>query len=107
MPTTQPLKVHITGVYGLIGNLMYRHLSSQPELYDVYGSGRRAVSSERADRDAILPLPDDHFMIADLSDDPAVREHIPRLEQAAAEGRLPAAVAAEKLLEIYLQKKDL
>ncbi len=76
MPTTQLLKVHITGVYGLIGNLMYRHLSSQPELYDVYGSGRRAVSSERADRDAILPLPDDHFLIADLSDAQAVQKAI-------------------------------
>ena len=61
MSTKQPLKVHITGVYGLIGNLMYRHMSSQPELYDVYGSGRRAVSSARADREAILQLPVDHF----------------------------------------------
>ena len=76
MPTTQPLKVHITGVYGLIGNLMYRHLSSRPELYDVYGSGRRAVSSARADRNTILPLPDDRFSIADLSDAQAVRNAI-------------------------------
>jgi NAD+ dependent glucose-6-phosphate dehydrogenase len=76
MPTTQPLKVHITGVYGLIGNLMYRHLSSQPDLYDVYGSGRRTVGSMRAGQANIVPLPADHFKIADLSDAQAVKNAI-------------------------------
>ena len=63
-----PLKVHITGVYGLIGNLAYEHLAAQPAKYDVYGSGRRVMSSARADADSITRLPDDHFMIADLAD---------------------------------------
>ena len=44
MPTESPLKVHVTGVYGLIGNLVYQHLSAQPDRYDVYGSGRRTMS---------------------------------------------------------------
>ncbi len=48
MTQTAPLKVHITGVYGLIGNLVYRRLSEQPDRYDVYGSGRRSMSSTRA-----------------------------------------------------------
>jgi nucleoside-diphosphate-sugar epimerase len=70
----QPLKVHITGVYGLIGNLMYRHLNRRPEHYDVYGSGRRAVSSHRAGEKGIQMLPEDHFRIADLSDALAINE---------------------------------
>ena len=44
MTETTQLKVHITGVYGLIGNLVYRHLSGQPDRYDVYGSGRRTMN---------------------------------------------------------------
>jgi NAD+ dependent glucose-6-phosphate dehydrogenase len=72
MTQAAPLKVHITGVYGLIGNLVYRHLSEQPDRYDVYGSGRRSMSSTRADAESIARLPDDHFMIADLSDAEAV-----------------------------------
>ncbi len=68
MTQPAPLKVHITGVYGLIGNLVYRHLSEQPDRYDVYGSGRRTMSSQRADAESISRLPDDHFSIADLSD---------------------------------------
>jgi NAD+ dependent glucose-6-phosphate dehydrogenase len=68
MSTVSPLKVHITGVYGLIGNLAYEHLAAQPQQYDVYGSGRRFMSSARADADSITRLPDDHFMIADLAD---------------------------------------
>jgi len=68
MTQVAPLKVHITGVYGLIGNLVYRHLSRQPDRYDVFGSGRRNMSSTRADAKSIARLPDDHFVIADLSD---------------------------------------
>ncbi len=68
MSTANPLKIHITGVYGLIGNLAYQHLAAQPGKYDVYGSGRRVMSSARADADSITRLPDDHFRIADLAD---------------------------------------
>lgn len=70
------LKVHITGVYGLIGNLAYEDLIAYPEKYDVYGSGRRLMSSARADADAITRLPDDHFMIADLADAAAMEKAI-------------------------------
>ena len=72
MSTATPLKVHITGVYGLIGNLAYQHLCAQGNRYDVYGSGRRTVSSERADADSITRLPEDHFKLADLADAEAV-----------------------------------
>lgn len=69
---TDPIKVHITGVYGLIGNLVYKHLSQWPEHYELYGSGRRQASSRRADEDGRIELPDDRFCIADISDARAV-----------------------------------
>ena len=67
-----PLKIHITGAYGLIGNLVFKHLSQWPDRYELFGSGRRAVSSHRADLDARKVIPDTHFCIADLSDSQAV-----------------------------------
>src|SRR4051812_20650282 len=76
MSTASPLKVHVTGVYGLIGNLAYQHLVAQSEKYDVYGSGRRIMSSARADAESITRLPDDHFMLADLADGEAMNAAI-------------------------------
>ena len=40
-------------------------------------------------------------LIADLQEDPDVQEHIPALEDAASSGKIPAATAAERLLDIY------
>jgi len=44
-------------------------------------------------------------LLADLREDPKVRERMPELEAAAAAGRLPAATAAERLLDIYLGRR--
>lgn len=89
MADSHPLKVHITGVYGLIGNLVYRHLHAQPDRYDVYGSGRRTMSSVRADAESILRLPDDHFMIADLADADAVAQAIDGMDAVLHIGAVP------------------
>ena len=89
MADSQALKVHITGVYGLIGNLVYRHLHAQPDRYDVYGSGRRTLSSVRADAESILRLPDDHFMIADLADAAAVAKAMQGMDVVLHIGALP------------------
>jgi LAO/AO transport system kinase len=40
-------------------------------------------------------------LIADLREDPEVQKQIPALEEAASSGRIPAATAAERLLDIY------
>ena len=72
--TEQPLKVHITGVYGLIGNLVYKHLSQWPERYQLFGSGRRLMSSLRADEEMRVQVPEDRFQIADISDSQAVEK---------------------------------
>lgn len=74
MSSERPLKIHVTGVYGLIGNLVYRQLMAQDGKYDVYGSGRRVMSSARAEASNTQRLPDDHFMIADVSDAAAVEQ---------------------------------
>jgi len=44
-------------------------------------------------------------LIADLREDPEVRRHLPELEAATSEGRLPAAAAASRLLKIYLKRQ--
>ncbi|SVC05588.1 uncharacterized protein METZ01_LOCUS258442, partial [marine metagenome] len=89
MSQNAPLKVHITGVYGLIGNLVYRHLSTQKTRYDVYGSGRRTVASDRAQESSVVSLPDDHFMIANLSDADAVAEALSGMEAVLHIGAVP------------------
>ena len=99
MTKNTPLKVHITGVYGLIGNLMYRKLSSQPQHYDVYGSGRRKVGSVRAGRDNILQVPDDHFKIADLSDSQAVKEAITGMDAVLHIGAAPGPEATFEVVQ--------
>ena len=84
-----PLKVHITGVCGLIGNLMYKHLTTQKARYDVYGSGRRTIASDRTKESSVVPLPDDHFMIADLSDADAVAEALSGMDAVLHIGAVP------------------
>jgi len=44
-------------------------------------------------------------LIADLMEDPLVRERLPVLEAMVGEGTMPATRAAEQLLDIYLQKR--
>ena len=73
-------KVLITGVYGLIGNIVYRHLSRQPESYTVYGLARRRRASERLKEEDLAEIPDDRFVLADLSDPDAVREAVRGME---------------------------
>jgi LAO/AO transport system kinase len=44
-------------------------------------------------------------LLTDLQESPEVRAQLPALEAAAGEGSLPAAAAADRLLEIYLRKR--
>jgi uronate dehydrogenase len=67
-------KVLITGIYGLIGNVIYRRLLESPERYDVYGLSRRPVASDRIGE--ITPLPDDHFFLGDLANLDAVQHAV-------------------------------
>jgi nucleoside-diphosphate-sugar epimerase len=89
MTQETPLKVHVTGAYGLIGNLVYRHLSAQQDRYDVYGSGRRIANSDRISEEAIIPIPADHFTIADLSDAGAVSDALQGMDAVIHLGAVP------------------
>lgn len=86
---TEPLKVHVTGVYGLIGNIVYQHLSREQGLYELYGSGRRPASSQRTDDNAIVQLPPDRFKIADLSDGKAVEAALDGMDAVLHIGAVP------------------
>ena len=63
-----PLQVHVTGVSGLIGDVVYAHLAAQPERYTVTGSGRRYDPSLRVAPGRPLSCPEERFTRADLAD---------------------------------------
>jgi NAD+ dependent glucose-6-phosphate dehydrogenase len=71
-------KVLITGVYGLIGNVIYRRLSEacddegQPS-YQVHGLSRRAHSSARISEERKTQVPDARLHLAHLEDFEAIR----------------------------------
>jgi len=58
----------ITGVYGLVGSCVYRHLIEMPERFDVYGMDRRRQPSERVHADEVADVPESHFTLTDMSD---------------------------------------
>jgi nucleoside-diphosphate-sugar epimerase len=62
------IKVMITGAYGLVGGVAYRQLAVQPKRYDVYGLARRRHLSARTPDEWALEIPEDHFVLSDLSD---------------------------------------
>ena len=61
-------RILITGANGLIGGAVYRHLVSQPDRYDVWGLARRRDASTRVADGAAVAIPDDRFVLSDLSD---------------------------------------
>jgi nucleoside-diphosphate-sugar epimerase len=63
-----PTKVLITGVYGLIGNVVYATLAQHSDTYTVYGLARRRHPSQRIAASHLLEIPDWNFFLADLAD---------------------------------------
>jgi nucleoside-diphosphate-sugar epimerase len=61
-------KILITGAYGLIGNLVFGHLSRQPERYEVFGLDRYRQPSSRIRPQDVTEIPTDHFYQANLTD---------------------------------------
>jgi NAD+ dependent glucose-6-phosphate dehydrogenase len=64
----QMKKVLITGIYGIVGGLIYRHLCQFPEKYEVYGLDRCKTPSYRTPRDWTITIPEDRFFLADITD---------------------------------------
>jgi nucleoside-diphosphate-sugar epimerase len=71
-----PLRVLITGAYGLVGNLSYAHLDAQPERHLAYGLGRRAEPSNRLFAELMASIPSERFRRADLGDSCALAEAV-------------------------------
>ncbi len=70
------LKVLVTGAYGLIGNLVYARLASQPDRYDACGSSRRPQPSQRAADMPYQVIPPERLRLAELTDFGAVRRAV-------------------------------
>ncbi len=69
-------RVLITGANGLIGNLVYSHLNSLPDLYIPFGMTRRREPSARVTKMPFTPIPDERLHLADLTDFEAVKRAI-------------------------------
>jgi len=67
-------KVLITGVYGLIGSIVYDRLAGRG--YNVYGLARRQVASDRVPEERVQRLPPEHFYLADVTDMEAVQRAV-------------------------------
>ncbi|QXD23121.1 NAD(P)-dependent oxidoreductase [Opitutia bacterium ISCC 51] len=65
----QKQSILITGVYGLVGSCIYRHLSAKPDWYDVYGLDRNKERSSRLHPDEFTEVPEDRFILSDLSNE--------------------------------------
>ena len=87
------LKVHVTGVTGLIGDVVYAHLAAQPERYEVTGSGRRYEPSERVADGHELSCPQDRFTRADLTDLGALEQAFAGAEVVVHMGAIPDPAA--------------
>jgi nucleoside-diphosphate-sugar epimerase len=61
-------RILITGVSGLVGGAVYRHLMASPDEYDVHGLSRRREPSNRVDAEGVLKVSEDRFHQSDLSD---------------------------------------
>ncbi len=83
------LKVHVTGVSGLIGDVVYAHLAAQPERYEVTGSGRRYEPSDRVAAGRALGCPPERFTRADLTDLAAVERAFAGAEVVVHMGAVP------------------
>ena len=68
MDTSRPIRVLITGAYGLIGNLVYARLAAQPHAYAVYGTARPGEADQRATLMNFTPIPAQQLSMADLTD---------------------------------------
>ena len=73
-------KVLVTGVYGLVGNVVYQHLCSLSDRFEVYGADRHRLASERAQGASIVEVPPERFFQFDMADWPAVRQALAGME---------------------------
>lgn len=76
MEQSSQLKVLVTGAYGLIGNLVYAHLDTQPERYNLYGMARETDLAGRTSPIQARQIPETQLRPADLADFAAVQRAV-------------------------------
>jgi len=58
----------ITGVYGLVGSIIYKRLLKSPEAFEVFGMDRSSHMSDRVSKEEFIEVPADRFFQSDLAD---------------------------------------
>ena len=71
-----PMKVLVTGVNGLVGNVVYGHLAARPDAYQMYGLARRRGSSARIPEDQLAAVPENRLFLANLRDMVGVQQAV-------------------------------
>lgn len=66
-------KVMITGAYGLVGHIVFRHLEALSE-YQPHGLVRRKQHSARLPVEQMAVIPDDRLAVVDLADADGLRQ---------------------------------
>ncbi len=61
------MKILVTGALGLVGGVVYRHLTGSLKNFDVFALGRRRGHSERTDEQTRVTVPVDRLIVSDLS----------------------------------------
>jgi nucleoside-diphosphate-sugar epimerase len=61
-------RVLVTGAYGLVGNVIFCRLASDPDRYDVYAFSRRRHQSDRLPQGTLCPVPESQLIVGDLTD---------------------------------------
>jgi nucleoside-diphosphate-sugar epimerase len=73
---SHPIKVLVTGAYGLVGYISYARLAQQPDRYDAFALARRSQPSSRLARLPSSPIPPCKLIVADLTDLAAVQRAV-------------------------------
>ncbi len=58
----------ITGVYGLVGSVIYKQLQKSPDKFEIFGMDQSSEMSDRVSSEEAIKIPDTHFHQSDLSD---------------------------------------
>ncbi len=62
------MKILITGAYGLVGSVVYKHLLKARPEDEIFGLGRRRHRSDRVDPEEAFDISEDRLFVSDLSD---------------------------------------
>lgn len=101
-----PKKVLVTGATGQIGYMTYSRLSKQPDKYDAYALDWKRQPSSRIPKAWILNIPDEKFILCNLSNFQDVRQAVHGMDvvvhlAADPEGRVWESMLNNNILATY------